>query len=556
MAYKFQLGTAKLSGSVQLTDGSIDSTNVDDTTAANIVSQIDAGEIPTAKLANDTISGIALGSNLNSLSKATNGGVNFSSYNGSAAVSDLALDLSDLAAASVDVATDSIAIYDSSADVTGQESIADLMAAVAGEGLASQSGSLGVSTDGSTIEVSGGGNIQIVDGGVTNAKLANSTISGISLGSNLNSLSKATNGGVNFSSYNGSAAVSDLALDLSDLAAAAVNVGADSIAIYDADADVTGQESIADLMTAVAGDALSATSGVLAVAVDDSSVEINADSLRVKALGITNAMLAGSIENAKLSNSDVSLGGVTVALGASDATPAFDLSDATSYPGDSSLVTAGALNAGSITSGFGSINNGSSAITTTGTGSFGKIIVSGDLEVQGALTYIDTTNLRVSDAKVVFADGAGALAAGQGWYIGADDASVSQLASFAVNLDVDGSGTDGFESSLPIKASRFYGELVGAMVEAQNPVNSTQTLDEGDGMQVLADASAASITLTLPGAGQLEGVVYKIKRVDDSGNSVTISAPAGTIDGAGSVVLESGYAAINIISDGTNYYIV
>ena len=38
------------------------------------------------------------------------------------------------------------------------------------------------------------------------------------------------------------------------------------------------------------------------VAVDDSSIEVNADALRVKALGITNAMLAGSIDGAKIEN--------------------------------------------------------------------------------------------------------------------------------------------------------------------------------------------------------------------------------------------------------------
>ena len=47
---------------------------------------------------------------------------------------------------------------------------------------------------------------------------------------------------------------------------------------------------------------------------------------------ITNAQLAGSIANSKLANSSVSFGGVSVALGAADATPAFDLSDATNYP--------------------------------------------------------------------------------------------------------------------------------------------------------------------------------------------------------------------------------
>jgi len=41
--------------------------------------------------------------------------------------------------------------------------------------------------------------------------------------------------------------------------------------------------------------------------------------------------------------------------------------------GGSNIVTTGALNSGSITSGFGAINNGSSAITTTGTVTFGSI---------------------------------------------------------------------------------------------------------------------------------------------------------------------------------------
>ena len=71
--------------------------------------------------------------------------------------------------------------------------------------------------------------------------------------------------------------------------------------------------------------------------VDDSSIEFAGGTLNVKALGITNAMLAGSIANDKLSNSSVSFGGVTLSLGQSDASPAFDLSDATGYP-TSSLV--------------------------------------------------------------------------------------------------------------------------------------------------------------------------------------------------------------------------
>ena len=51
-----------------------------------------------------------------------------------------------------------------------------------------------------------------------------------------------------------------------------------------------------------AGAALSKTGNQMDVEVDDSSIEVNSDALRVKALGITNAMLAGSIDGAKIEN--------------------------------------------------------------------------------------------------------------------------------------------------------------------------------------------------------------------------------------------------------------
>ncbi len=64
---------------------------------------------------------------------------------------------------------------------------------------------------------------------------------------------------------------------------------------------------------------------------------------------ITNAQLAGSIENGKLTNSSIGIGGLTFSLGDSDTTPAFDLSDATNYPTSSlSGTISNAQLAGSI----------------------------------------------------------------------------------------------------------------------------------------------------------------------------------------------------------------
>ena len=166
MAYKFQLGAAILSGSIQAEDGIV-STDVDDATAANIVTQIDAGEIPIAKLASSTISGVSLGANLNSLSKATNSGLALTSYNGSAAISDLALDANDLTeAAGLMQTADKVVITDGSdSNVTKKLSFANMrdgvLTAVSGDAT-----------------IAGGGALTIAAGAVEHGMLAEDIISG------------------------------------------------------------------------------------------------------------------------------------------------------------------------------------------------------------------------------------------------------------------------------------------------------------------------------------------------------------------------------------------
>jgi len=90
-----------------------------------------------------------------------------------------------------------------------------------------------------------------------------------------------------------------------DTASIAATIQANSVALG---TDTTGNY-VEDIS---AGDGLSTTgtasegqTPTLSVNVDDSSIEIDTDILQVKALGVTNAMLAGSIENAKLTNSKV-----------------------------------------------------------------------------------------------------------------------------------------------------------------------------------------------------------------------------------------------------------
>ena len=187
----------------------------------------------------------------------------------------LALDLSELTAAAVDVANDSIAIVDASAsNGSRKESIADLATAMAGTNITASGGVLSTTAD----------------------------LTGVTAGDGL--------------SGGGTSGAVSLALDLNELTAAAVDVAADSFAIIDAnDSNGSKKEAIADVVTAIAGNGLAASSGVLAVGVDGSSVELNSDAVRVKALGITDAMLAGSISNSKLANSSITIAGSATSLG-------------------------------------------------------------------------------------------------------------------------------------------------------------------------------------------------------------------------------------------------
>jgi len=112
----------------------------------------------------------------------------------------------------------------------------------------------------------------------------------------------------------------------------------------------------------------------------------------IAAGAVDNAMLAGSIENNKLVNDSVSFGGVSVDLGASDATPAFDLSDATNYP-TSSLT-------GTITNAqlAGSIDDSKlNTITTADKVSAAAVQVDGATDGTG-ITLANTDKLIVDNA--------------------------------------------------------------------------------------------------------------------------------------------------------------
>jgi len=149
-----------------------------------------------------------------------------------------------------------------------------------------------------------------------------------------------------------------------------------------------------NLDASVAGDGLAHSSGVLSVGVDDSSIETDSDALRVKASGVTNAMLAGSIANAKLSNSTITVDGQSVALGGSVTTTNTQLSTEAVEDIVNGLVVGGT----NITSTY---DDGAGTLTLAGLSDAsirGLLSAGGDLSYNsgtGAISFTERTDAEV-----------------------------------------------------------------------------------------------------------------------------------------------------------------
>ena len=154
----------------------------------------------------------------------------------------------------------------------------------------------------------------------------------------------------------------------------------------------------ADITSVVAGDGLTGggTSGdvTLAVGVDDSSIEISSDALRVKATGITNAMLAGSIANAKLANSSITVNSQAIALGGSHTFDTDDIGEGSSNLYYTDARANSAIDA-RVTNTF--INNLSGVVADTATAlATGRTIgLSGDVTASG-VSFDGTGNITLS----------------------------------------------------------------------------------------------------------------------------------------------------------------
>ncbi len=271
----------------------------------------------------------------------------------------------------------------------------NLRLASQGNGIAGGGGStLSVDLDGSTLSLSS-------DGLKAGDSILNTSLNSFTASNANTSLNSATG------SYLTAAGISDTA----------IAEGADSLVFFDATDSGVKRESIGDFLTAIAGANLSvssnqlvgvagditsvvagdgltggSTSGdaTLAVNVDDSTIEINSDTVRLKDGGTTLAKQADMAADRIQGRANGGGTGAPQALTAAQVRTIINVEDgATADQTGAEIATA--LN--SDLGGNFTIGNQSDDVATF----TGGVTVAGDLTVNGTTTYISSSNLNIGD---------------------------------------------------------------------------------------------------------------------------------------------------------------
>jgi hypothetical protein len=593
MAYKFQIGKAKLSGSVELAEQlKVQSGGLQITGSVLLPND----SIQNEELQNSTISGKELGTSLDTLSAAANGGLSAFSYDGSGAVT-VAL-TSSIAGAGLAWSSGVLSV-DTAEIAAGLSGSVEAMIGAFVEGsdfvtFDDSTGTIGVS--GAAFTGSARSVVSVTDAGGDgslsyNASTGVITYTGPSAAEARAHVSAVDAGGDGSFSYDSSTgaftytgpSAAEARAHFSALTGAAYQNG--NISYNSATGQVTLQpveESwVRQRLGAVDAVKYNNASGQISLQLSGTSLSQNADGLKadlktkigsydnsgslsynvadgqftfrpvdpawvkghfsagagldyadgvfsVGTAEVTNAMLAGAIENSKLVNSSVTINGTA---------------------GEVTVVGGGSLALG-----------GTATVSLPSTISknltFSGQVTMENLIVTGSLTTVNSTNLEIKDARILMASGSTGWATDVGFDFGSHVGHATLLTA-EVNIDGSGGAENVLSSSLPLvapsmKADTFYGNFVGASILGiVTEGGSTATISAN-----VTRANNAAQVLTLPSAPAV-GQEHRIKCVvaDASSPVITIQPASGAkLEGVvdAQITLESFGAAVSLVWGGSS----
>lgn len=120
--------------------------------------------------------------------------------------------------------------------------------------------------------------------------------------------------------------------------------------------------------------------------------------------------------------------------------------------------------------------------------------------------------------------------------------------------DISGSEPTGVTGKLWLDTAAEETPLFGviSVVTKTSDFTATQSNDV-----ILVDASSGAVTITLMGASDREGKTLFVKKVDSTANAVTVDGDGSeTIDDSTTRVLSSQYDSVQIVSDGSEWWII
>ena len=204
------------------------------------------------------------------------------------------------------------------------------------------------------------------------------------------------------------------------------------------------------------------------------------------------------------------------------------------------------------------------SLSTTNTPSFSNLLTSKlqtgafQTNINGSFTSSGQLSSQSSGQFETYMYSHGA-SAGNGFWLN------SAVNYFSVTAATDGhSGILGYQTSslggtpttvaswLDNGRFKFAGNTQYAFVAKTGAYTATAT-DE----IITGDATSAAFNITLPTAVSVSGIRYTVKKIDSSGNAVTVNTTSSqTIDGSTTYVLSAQYKYATFVSNGSNWLII